>query len=62
MKVAIYYFEQCGLDPWDYPVEIVEMDDLEFDMLVVDNDLYYDEYMEMYYTPDDSIGYEIIEY
>ena len=61
MKVRISYFEQCGLEPWDYPEEVVEMTKEQFDAVVVPV-TYYDWYMDAYYTKDDSIGYEILEH
>ena len=61
MKVRISYFSLCGLEPWDYPEEVVEVTEEQFDAVVVPV-TYYDEHVDMYYTKDDSIGYEILEY
>ena len=58
MKVRISYFYMAKVyDPADYPEEVVEMTEEEFDAVV--SACYYDEVMDMYYTGDNNIGYEI---
>lgn len=60
MKVRIAHFDQCKLEPWDYPEEEVTMTEQEFDALVAH--LYFDMYVGMWYTNDNSTGYEILEF
>lgn len=61
MKVRISYFETSKLDPRDYIEEVVDVTEEQFDAVVAPV-TYYDEHMDMYYTKDDSIGYQILEY
>ena len=62
MKVRILYFSKAKIyDPADYPEQIVEMTEEEFDD-IVEASCYYDEIADMYYVADNSIGYEILEY
>lgn len=60
MKVRIAHFDQCRLEPWDYPEEEVNMSEQEFDALV--SNMYYDEQAEMYYTSNNSTGVQLIEW
>lgn len=61
MKVRISYFSLHGLEPWDYPEDIVEITEEQFDAVVIPV-THYDEDMDMYYTKSNSIGYQILEY
>lgn len=61
MKVRISYFSLCGLEPHDYPEEVVEVTEEQFDAVVAPV-THYDEDMDMYYTRDNNIGYQILEY
>ena len=61
MKVRISYFETSKLDPRDYIEDVVEVTEEQFEAVVLPV-TYYDEEMDMYYTKDNNIGYQILEY
>jgi len=61
MKVRISYFETSKLDPRDYIEEVVDVTEEQFEAVVLPV-THYDEEMDMYYTRDNNIGYQILEY
>lgn len=62
MKVRISYFSRAKIyDPADYPEQVVDMAEEEFED-IVEASCYYDEMTDMYYVADNSTGYEILEY
>lgn len=61
MKVRISYFSRAKIyDPADYPEQVVDMVEEEFED--IEASCYYDETVDMYYTTDGTIGYEILEF
>ena len=61
MKVRIAYFCEAGLDYHDYPEELVDMTEQEFEDAVKDA-CYHDSDTELYYVNNYDIGYQILEY
>ena len=61
VNVEIFYFIECGLESFDYPTEVRTMTDAEFDHIIEENQCYYDEEMDMHYTPNNDVGYQILE-
>lgn len=59
-KVRISHFDKAGLEPWNYPEEVVTMTDAEFDYVIEENQCYYDEETDTHYAADRSTGYEIL--
>lgn len=59
MKVRISYFYKAPKsDPTNFPEEVVEMTEEEFNRTV--NGLFYEERADVFYTDDYFIGYSII--
>lgn len=60
VRVSLFALVKPGHESWDYPEEIYEIEEWEFYAAMENDNCTYDELMNIWYSPNNTYGYEII--